>query len=326
MPPHRLAGAHPVAGDDLVAAALLLRVEEVAVHGERRPARADRPAPHLRPAATATSRSRSARRESRCRDRVRESRATPHASPAAVRQVWRAPLLEPPAALAARYRRRCRRRGGLDISAAPGRRERLGLVGGLSEKPLLGSLRPAQVEIRPPVGVDATGPHQHPRQASEHDGDDRRGAARSRARDDGSPPPRRRARRSGSGSQGCSSSSPSRRRQSTGGRRTFPRTTAAIIRTIAPQALVPARAAEEQPPQDDDRARRRAAQSIARPAYRGRRWGRHIRPARGAPRRRRRATAGAVCRRSRFVRSHHSRLPQVQLMPADSDGESVLRR
>ena len=45
--PHRLAGGHVVAGDDLVFAALLLRVEEVAVDRERRPARSDRPAPQL---------------------------------------------------------------------------------------------------------------------------------------------------------------------------------------------------------------------------------------------------------------------------------------
>ena len=47
MSPHRLAGGHPVAGDDLVVAALLLGVEQVAAHRERRPAWSDRPAPHL---------------------------------------------------------------------------------------------------------------------------------------------------------------------------------------------------------------------------------------------------------------------------------------
>ena len=55
--PHRLAGGHVVAGDDLVVTALLLGVEEVAVDREGRPARSDRPAPQLRPAATQTSRS-----------------------------------------------------------------------------------------------------------------------------------------------------------------------------------------------------------------------------------------------------------------------------
>src|SRR2546422_3473358 len=37
----------PVAGDDLVVAALLLGVEEIAADRERRPARPDRPAPQL---------------------------------------------------------------------------------------------------------------------------------------------------------------------------------------------------------------------------------------------------------------------------------------
>src|SRR5262249_31384959 len=41
------AGGRVVAGDDLVVAALLLRVEDVAPDRERRPARPDRPAPQL---------------------------------------------------------------------------------------------------------------------------------------------------------------------------------------------------------------------------------------------------------------------------------------
>ena len=47
VPPHRLAGGQAVAGDDLVVAALLLGVEEIAADREGRPARPDRPAPHL---------------------------------------------------------------------------------------------------------------------------------------------------------------------------------------------------------------------------------------------------------------------------------------
>jgi hypothetical protein len=35
MPPHRFTGGDPVAGDDLVVAALLLGVEQVAAHRER---------------------------------------------------------------------------------------------------------------------------------------------------------------------------------------------------------------------------------------------------------------------------------------------------
>jgi hypothetical protein len=55
-----------VAGDDLVVAALLLGVEQVAVDGEGRPARSDRAGATARRAATWTSRFRSARRERRC--------------------------------------------------------------------------------------------------------------------------------------------------------------------------------------------------------------------------------------------------------------------
>src|SRR6266498_5244584 len=47
MSPHRLAGAHLVAGDDLVVTALLLGVEEIVAHREGRPARTDRAAPQL---------------------------------------------------------------------------------------------------------------------------------------------------------------------------------------------------------------------------------------------------------------------------------------
>ncbi len=60
--PHRLAGGHVVAGDDLVVTALLLGVEEVAADREGRPARSDRPAPQLDRRRRETSRSRSARR------------------------------------------------------------------------------------------------------------------------------------------------------------------------------------------------------------------------------------------------------------------------
>ena len=47
MLPHRLSGADAVRGHDLLLAALLLRVEDVAVDRKRRPARTDRPAPQL---------------------------------------------------------------------------------------------------------------------------------------------------------------------------------------------------------------------------------------------------------------------------------------
>ena len=47
MYPYRLAGGDLVTGDDLVFAALLLRVEIIATNGEGRPARSDRPAPQF---------------------------------------------------------------------------------------------------------------------------------------------------------------------------------------------------------------------------------------------------------------------------------------
>ena len=47
MPPHRLAGGHAVARDDLVFAALLLGVDQIAANRERRPARPHRTPPEL---------------------------------------------------------------------------------------------------------------------------------------------------------------------------------------------------------------------------------------------------------------------------------------
>src|SRR6185295_7858889 len=47
MHPHRRAGGEVVARDDLVVAALLLRVDEVAVDRERRPSGADLPPPQF---------------------------------------------------------------------------------------------------------------------------------------------------------------------------------------------------------------------------------------------------------------------------------------
>ena len=63
MLPHRRAGADAIRGDDLVLAALLLCVEDVAVDGERRPAGTDRPAPQSLSAARPTNRWRCERRE-----------------------------------------------------------------------------------------------------------------------------------------------------------------------------------------------------------------------------------------------------------------------
>ena len=47
MPPHGLAGAQPVDGHDLIVATLFLRVDEIAVDGKGRPARANPAAPQL---------------------------------------------------------------------------------------------------------------------------------------------------------------------------------------------------------------------------------------------------------------------------------------
>ena len=47
MPPHRLAGVDAIGDDHLFVAALLLREQQVALDRERRPARPDRPLPHL---------------------------------------------------------------------------------------------------------------------------------------------------------------------------------------------------------------------------------------------------------------------------------------
>ena len=177
MPPDRLARGHPVTGDDLFAAALLLRVEQIAADRERRPAWPDGPPPQLH--------------RWRLRPVGRELRTVNH--PVARRPTETRPFRTP--------RRRCGggcHPGGPAPSRVEGRvgcrRERflrqlrcdrirsagLGFVGGQSEQPLLGRRRPPPVEIRSSVGVDATGPHHHPRQTSEHDGPDCRSGASSR--------------------------------------------------------------------------------------------------------------------------------------------------
>ena len=255
MPPHRLACGHPVTGDDLVAAALLLRVEEVAVHGERRPAGSDRATPQLH--------------RRRLRPVGRELHAANHA--VALRPAEARPFRAPRRCrgsdrfgLACRFgfsRRRggrwkrflrylrCDRRRRGRLRPAPSSVE--GFVDGLREKQLLGSLRPPQVEIRPPVGVDATSPEQDPRQASEHYGDDRRGA-------------------SCRGGESTAHRRPADQRDAQGRDR---KDVAQVAHRAAgdrrmddilfgdhrgdyqndrAQALVPARAAEEQPPHDDD--------------------------------------------------------------------------
>ena len=76
MPPHRLPGGEPVAGDLLLVAALLLGVDEIAAHREGRPAGSDRPAPHLDRRGRGPVGRDSSRRGRRRRDRARESPAS----------------------------------------------------------------------------------------------------------------------------------------------------------------------------------------------------------------------------------------------------------
>src|SRR5882724_5333299 len=113
MSPHRLAGRHLVAGDDLVLTALLLGVEKVSAHRERRPARSDRPAPQL--------------------DRWRRSPVRPD-SHAANDAVALGSAKTGPVRIfvrCCRSRRKCR-----------------WFVAGLGQEPFLGSLGPSPVQIR----------------------------------------------------------------------------------------------------------------------------------------------------------------------------------
>ncbi len=205
--PHRLAGGQVVAGDDLVLAALLLGVDEVAADRERRPARPDRPAPQLD------------------RRRGRPVGRDPHAAHGAVapRPEEAGPIGSPvrPGQLHVRRRRRgCGRRGaGLgpgrcrgarrSFRCGPGRgsrrnsrRRRLaaglgaghggrrsgrkrcrrcrneGLVGRRGQEPLLGSRRPPPGEVVLEIAGEAVGPDQRPPQAGEQEDHDHRRAPR----------------------------------------------------------------------------------------------------------------------------------------------------
>ena len=181
MPPHRLAGRDLVAGDDLVVSALFLRVEEIAVDGERRPARPDRPAPHLD------------------RRRCRPVGVDPHAANDAValgsakagplRGAIRGGDSEPrgvsPGCSRGRRglapRASARLVGAGSVGASGGaaerrrrlrlgtRRARGGSSSALSQQPFLGGRRPPPVIVRTAAG-DAVGPHQRPDAAREQDG------------------------------------------------------------------------------------------------------------------------------------------------------------
>ena len=183
-----------VAGDDLVVAALLLGVEEVAAGPRRTTSPVRSAGATARPAATATSRSRSARRERCRRARVRESRAIRLASTRGglVTAPQRAGLrlarssaspggsIFSAAGAAARCRSRCRRAVVWDRSRQPELpASPLGWLAGLGQEPFLGSLRPPPVELRAGLAGDATGPDERPHSAREQDGRDHRRAPRS---------------------------------------------------------------------------------------------------------------------------------------------------
>ena len=160
-----------VGGDDLVFAALLLRVEKVALHREGRDARPDRPAPQLD-------------RRRRCPvgldANAADDTVAPRpakAGPLGFRE--RAPAGDRGCHLAAgpalrrdfRPRRRSRR-------ASPGRVR----GGGGSQEALLGGRRPAPRELRHAVAGDPIAADERPHAARQQNGRDHRHAPRSRSK------------------------------------------------------------------------------------------------------------------------------------------------
>jgi hypothetical protein len=121
--PHRLAGRQVVAGDNLVATALFLGVEEVAADREGRPARSDRPPPQLD------------------RRRQRPVGLDPHAGDdtVAMGSAKAGPV-------------------GCCLRCCRSRRDRRPLVACVGQEPLLGSLRPTPREIRREFASNAIGP------------------------------------------------------------------------------------------------------------------------------------------------------------------------
>ena len=183
-----------VTGDDLVVAALLLGVEQVAADREGRPARSDRPAPQLdrrrrRPvgldpraaddavapgsakAGPVGSRRRCCRRGRGCDGLAAGSGLEPCLGS---RRCCRS--RRPRSWLAAGsgsgpFVRRLRCRGS--------RSDRRRLIAGFGHEPFLGSLRPPPLELRIGVAGDALGPHEREHSAREQDGRDHRRAPRS---------------------------------------------------------------------------------------------------------------------------------------------------
>ena len=145
MSPHQLAGGQAVAGDDLVVAALLLRVDEGAADGEGRPAGADLPPPHLD------------------RRRLRPVGLDPHAADDVV-AIGSAKARPDGRLLRHRWSRRLlgsRRDGGTRRRGRRRRRRRRhGLVAGLGQKTLLGRRGPSPMNVKVEVAGHPTGANQ----------------------------------------------------------------------------------------------------------------------------------------------------------------------
>ena len=189
MPPHRLAGVEPVAGDQLFLAALLLRVDELALDREGRPGGADRAAPQrdrrgsrpvgrdphaaddavaggsaeARPVGVRRSRHRGRRCRGRCRGSVGRAVGT---------------LLGRLCSWRRRSRGRLARRSRLrfDGRLRCGRR-REGLAA-LGEQPLLGRRRPAPMEVRAAFAADSGGADEREHGAPEQESGDQPRAPR----------------------------------------------------------------------------------------------------------------------------------------------------
>ena len=249
VPPHRLAGGDAVAGDDLVVAALLLGVEEIAADREGRPARPDRAAPQRdgrrrRPVgrdpraandavAMGSRGSRASRRAPRRGPGLRYgsrrglAAGSRRVAPRALSQWPRTRSPETPRSREPRAAEGAARRP----RAAAGSVDRLA-----GQEPFLGRRRPPPVEVRPattplipPVRTSANTPH-----AGQDGGDHRRAPRRW-----GEPPPAAaqatRARLRTGDRPGSRAATPFRRWQSTGRAGGVPPPPRATIRTIAPR-------------------------------------------------------------------------------------------
>ena len=176
------------------------------------------------------------------------------------------------------------------------RRERRRLVAGLGQEPFLGSLRPPPVEIRIGVAGDAAGPHERQHSAREQDGGDHRRAPRS-------------AREATAGHRPGDQGEAQDRDGEDGKHHPHHPVRNGLVNDArcrdqrddhqddGAQALGPGRPAEEQPPDDDRQPADELRQSPPMHGLLGNDDGDdQTRPATAAPRRPRRATAGAAFR------------------------------